>query len=169
MRKYFNKVLMEVLIIPVWLGSFFYVPDSHDFMFFSFFAGQFTDDKDPALPVYGGSGWLRGGSETGIPVMLISYESFIKVADSRGAGDVPDESGSVTIYYAEEGPEEPSITVWTEIPDGEVEDGRFEITYTAAPGRGAAIEKIYYVINGDVERRLYTYGDPDIKLSEGIV
>ncbi len=78
-------------------------------------------------------------------------------------------SETATIYYAEDGPVEPSITVWTEIPDGEVEDGRFDITYTATPGRGAAVRKIYYVLNGDVESRLYTYGDPDIKLSEGTI
>ncbi len=80
------------------------------------------------------------------------------------------ESGeNATIYYAEDGPEEPSITVWTEIPDGEVEDGEFDISYTVMPGRGAAIRRIYYLINGDIERRLYTYGDPNIKLSEGSV
>ncbi len=78
-------------------------------------------------------------------------------------------SESETVYYAEDGPEEPSIIVWTEIPDGEVEEGKFDITYTVTPGKGAKVAKIYYVINEDVELRLYTYGDPDIKLSEGIV
>ncbi len=88
----------------------------------------------------------------------------------RGENDSSsDESETVTIYYAEDGSEEPSITIWTEIPDGEVEDGEIDITYTVTPGRGAAVKKIYCLINGNVERRLYTYGDPDIKLSEGTV
>ncbi len=78
-------------------------------------------------------------------------------------------SETATIYYAEDGPVEPSITIWTEIPDGEVEEGKFDITYTVMPGKGSAIRKVYYVINGDVERRLYTYGDPKTKLSAGIV
>ncbi len=86
-----------------------------------------------------------------------------------GAERLSDPSENVAAYHAEDGPEEPSITVLTDIPEGEVEEGKFNIDYQVTPGRDAAVSKIYYVINGDIERRLYTYGDPEEKLSEGTV
>ncbi len=104
-----------------------------------------------------------------IAVILIAGTALYWGISRDGNDSYSEESEGVPIHYAEDGPEEPSITVWTEIPDGEVEDGEFDISYTVTPGRGAEVAKIYYVINGDIERRLYTYGDPDTKLSEGTV
>ncbi len=80
-----------------------------------------------------------------------------------------DPGENVAAYHAEDGPEEPSITVLTDIPDGEVEEGNFDIAYQVTPGRDAAVSRIYYMINGDIERSLYTYGDPEEKLSGGTV
>ncbi len=105
-----------------------------------------------------------------IIIIILAITIAVYREMTRSENDSSSEgSETVTIYYAEDGPVEPSITVWTEIPDGEDEDGEIDITYTVTPGRGAAVRKIYYVLNGDVERRLYTYGDPDIKLSEGTI
>ncbi len=51
MIKHYNRVIIQVVIILVWLGSFFHAAGSHNFIIFSFLPGQLSDGHSPAVPV----------------------------------------------------------------------------------------------------------------------